>query len=75
VKVIDPVPFMGIDSGMRRVVVTAREAAILRATAAIVDRVHDELVAHQGDGHYDADLSLCGVSMDLERMARSEVEW
>jgi hypothetical protein len=77
VKVTDPVPFFGYDSGMRRVTVTQREAATLRAAAAILSDVHDIVTDHLGDGHFDADglTFLCGGGNDLIRLADGEVEW
>lgn len=76
-RVIDPIPFMGLDSGLRRVAVSARDAATLRAAAAIADRAHDLLVSELGDGHYDLpdNADLCTAGDSLRRLADGEVEW
>lgn len=76
-RIVDPIPMMGLDSGMRRVVVSEREAVTLRAAAKIVDAAHALIVDALGDGHYDLpdanDLCLAGES--LRHLADGEVEW
>lgn len=61
-KIIDPMPFLGIDSGMRRLVVTKAEAATLLRAVAILERGHaivtDWNPDHQGD-YEDLGDALC----------------
>lgn len=61
-RIADPMPFLGIDSGLRTLTVTKAEAATLLRAAAILDRGHDLIdhlnPDHQGDGEYIGD-ALC----------------
>ena len=60
--IVDPIPFFGIDSGMRTMRVTKAEAATLLRAAAILERGHRLLTAynpdHQGD-YEGANEALC----------------
>lgn len=76
-QLTDPARFFGIDSGMRRIVVSARERAVLERAASIVETAHDLAEAELGDGHYDLGDGgdLCLVGPGLLALARGEVEW
>ena len=75
-QIIDPIPFLGIDSGMRRLTVTKAEAAALLRAAALVDRAHDLVEGALGDGHFEMDgANLCETPECLRTIAAGEVEW
>lgn len=69
-KVIDPMPFLSIDSGLRKVALTTRERRTLEAAAEIVEKLHSLVVDRLGDEHYDHETSWCGVPADLRDLAR-----
>ena len=74
--IVDPLPFFGMDSGLREVRVTKAEAAVLLRAAAVVDRVHDAITDELGDGHFDLDaLSLCGTGEMLRDIANGRAGW
>lgn len=68
-RVVDPAPWFGIDSGMRTLTVSPREARTLLAAAVILEHVHEVVTARLGDGHYDLEESFCGVPSDLRDLA------
>lgn len=76
-QIVDPMPFLGLDSGMRRLKVSKAEAATLLRAATITERAHDIIVGELGDGHYDLPdaVDLCLAGPALRELANGGVEW
>src|SRR5207249_3761487 len=68
-RIIDPMPFMGIDSGLRILRVSKVEQTTLLRAAVIVENAHAVLTDHEGDGHYNLEASLCITPDDLRALA------
>ena len=76
-KIIDPMSFFGIDSGMRRLVVTKAEAATLLRAVAILERGHalvtDRNPDHQGESE-DLGDALCTGPGAIRRLAEEGID-
>lgn len=58
-RIVDPMPFLGIDSGMRVLRASTTEAATLRRAIAILERAHDQLTDYDPDHQDYPDVDLC----------------
>jgi len=71
-KIVDPMPFMGKSSGMKSLVVTRQERAILLRAVAILEAGHalldDRDPNHQGDGD-DISAALCTAPDAIRQLA------
>jgi hypothetical protein len=76
-QIVDPMPFLGVDSGLRELRVTKAEAAALQRAALILDLAHDRIADELGDGHYDLDelTGLCGAGDMLRSIADGRAGW
>jgi hypothetical protein len=74
-RVVDPVRYFGIDSGVRELQVSKAERATLLRAVAILERGHDLLIAVAGEDHQgeyeDANEALCLGPVAIRRLAEA----
>lgn len=76
-RIIDPANYFGIDSGMRKLVVTKTEQATLLRAVAILERGH-ELIDHMNPDHQgdyeDLGDALCTGPAAIRRLAEEGID-